>query len=55
MLYCWEIMLRETAISGILGVAALSISVDALSRWLRRPLRIEMLPARRSSQDTIAK
>jgi phosphonate transport system permease protein len=72
MLYRWEIILRESAIFGILGiatlgyyvdgaiaelrldvavflilgVAALSIGVDALSRWLRRRLRIEMLPTR---------
>ncbi|NJM34295.1 MAG: ABC transporter permease [Rhodomicrobium sp.] len=73
-LYRWEIMIRESAIFGILGVAtlgyyvdaaiaelrldvamvlilgvaALSMSVDAFSRWLRRRLRIEMLPARLS-------
>jgi len=72
MLYRWEIILRESAIFGILGVAtlgyyvdaaiaelrldvavflifavaALSMSVDALSRWLRRRLRIDMLPTR---------
>ncbi len=71
-LYRWEIILRESAIFGILGVAtlgyyvdaaisefrldvavflifgvaALSMMVDALSRWLRRRLRIEMLPTR---------
>ena len=70
-LYRWEIILRESAIFGILGVttlgfyvdaaisdlkldvavvlilatAALSMSVDALSRALRRALRIEALPA----------
>ncbi len=72
VLYRWEIILRESAIFGILGVAtlgyyvdaaisefrldvavflifgvaALSMTVDALSRWLRRRLRIEMLPTR---------
>ncbi len=72
MLYRWEIILRESAIFGILGVAtlgyyvdaaiaelrldvavflifavaALSMTVDSLSRWLRRRLRIEMLPTR---------
>lgn len=71
VLYRWEIILRESAIFGILGVttlgfyvdaaiselrldvavvlilatAALSITVDALSRVLRRALRIEALPA----------
>jgi phosphonate transport system permease protein len=74
MLYRWEIILRESAIFGILGiatlgyyvdgaiaelrldvavflilsVAGLSITVDALSRWLRRRLRIEMLPTRQA-------
>ena len=74
MLYRWEIILRESAIFGILGiatlgyyvdgaiaelrldvavflilgVAGLSIGVDALSRWLRRRLRIEMLPTRQA-------
>jgi phosphonate transport system permease protein len=71
-LYRWEIILRESAIFGILGVAtlgyyvdaaisefrldvavflilgvaALSMTVDTLSRWLRRRLRIDMLPTR---------
>jgi phosphonate transport system permease protein len=71
-LYRWEIILRECAIFGILGVAtlgyyvdaaisefrldvavflilgvaALSMTIDVLSRWLRRRLRIEMLPTR---------
>lgn len=36
----------DVAVFPILGVAALSISVEALSRWLRRRLRIEMPPAR---------
>jgi hypothetical protein len=39
----------------ILGVAALSRSVDAMSRWLRRRLRIEMLPTRLSNEEAIAK
>jgi phosphonate transport system permease protein len=72
MLYRWEIIMRESAIFGILGVAtlgyyvdaaiseirldvavflifgvaALSMTVDVFSRWLRRRLRIEMLPTR---------
>jgi len=72
MLYRWEIILRESAIFGIpgiatlgyyvdgaivelrvdvavfpiLGVAVLSNGVDALSRWLRRRLRIETPPTR---------
>jgi phosphonate transport system permease protein len=71
-LYRWEIILRESAIFGILGVttlgyyvdaaisefqldvavflilgvAALSMTIDSLSCWLRRRLRIEMLPTR---------
>ncbi len=74
MLYRWELILRESAIFGILGVrtlgyyvdaaiselrldtavfllvavAALSMSVDALSRGLRRRLRIDTLPTRLS-------
>ncbi len=74
-LYRWEIILRESAIFGILGVAtlgfyvdgaiselrldvamvlilataALSMAVDALSRALRRALRIEALPVRLSA------
>ncbi len=74
-LYRWEIILRESAIFGILGVAtlgfyvdaaiselrldvtlvlilataALSMSVDALSRALRRGLRIDALPVRLST------
>ena len=76
MLYRWEIILRESAIFGILGVAtlgyyvdaaiselrldvavflvfavaALSMTVDSLSRWLRRRLRIEMLPTRLANE-----
>ncbi|WP_237477451.1 PhnE/PtxC family ABC transporter permease [Lichenibacterium dinghuense] len=71
-LYRWEIILRESAIFGILGVATLgfyvdgaiselrldaalvliaatallSLSVDAVSRWLRRALRVGDLPVR---------
>lgn len=77
MLYRWEVILRESAIFGILGVrtlgyyvdaaiaelridtaalllvgiAALSMSVDALSRRLRRRLRIETLPVRLSADS----
>jgi phosphonate transport system permease protein len=73
-LYRWEIILRESAIFGILGVATLgyyvdaaiseirldvaavlilvtallSMAVDALSRGLRRRLRIETMPTRLS-------
>ena len=36
----------DVAIFLILGVAVLSIGLDARSCWLRRRLRIEMLPAR---------
>ncbi len=72
LLYRWEIILRESAIFGILGVATLgfyvdaaiaelrldvaavlilatallAIAVDALSRALRRALRIADLPVR---------
>ena len=75
MLYRWELILRESAIFGILGiktlgyyvdaaisqlridtaalllvgVAVLSMSVDAFSRNLRRRLRIEALPVRLSA------
>jgi phosphonate transport system permease protein len=75
MLYRWELILRESAIFGILGVrtlgyyvdaaiselhldtagflligvAALSITADALSRSLRRSLRIDNLPTRLST------
>lgn len=74
-LYRWEIILRESAIFGILGVttlgyyvdaavseikfdvaallivatALLSISVDSVSRGLRRRLRIENMPTRIST------
>jgi phosphonate transport system permease protein len=72
MLYRWEIILRESAIFGILGIktlgyyvdaaiseirldvalvlivatALLSMAVDALSRGLRRRLRLERVPTR---------
>jgi phosphonate transport system permease protein len=75
MLYRWEIIVRESAIFGILGVAtlgyyvdaaisefrfdaaivliiatvALSIVINALSRWLRGVLRINTLPTRLSA------
>ncbi|UMY19177.1 ABC transporter permease [Methylobacterium organophilum] len=75
LLYRWEIILRESAIFGILGVATLgfyvdaaiselrldvavvlilatallAIAVDALSRGLRRALRINTLPTRLSA------
>lgn len=74
VLYRWEIILRESAIFGILGIATLgyyvdaaisefrldvavvlivatallSMIVDALSRALRRRLRIETMPTRLS-------
>lgn len=77
MLYRWELILRESAIFGILGVrtlgyyvdaaiselrldtaaflllavAALSMSVDALSRRLRGSLRIDTLPTRLSADQ----
>ncbi|MBV1702286.1 MAG: ABC transporter permease [Hyphomicrobiales bacterium] len=79
ILYRWEIILRESAIFGILGVttlgyyvdaaisdlkldvafvlllatAALSMTVDFGSRWLRAQLRIQDFP-RRLSQERIA-
>jgi phosphonate transport system permease protein len=79
-LYRWEIILRESAIFGILGVATLgyyvdaaiselrfdvavvligatallSMSVDALSRALRRNLRIETIPTRLSEAPSEA-
>ncbi|MFD0938436.1 PhnE/PtxC family ABC transporter permease [Methylobacterium trifolii] len=75
LLYRWEIILRESAIFGILGVATLgfyvdaaiselrldvaavlilatalmAIGIDALSRALRRALRIDTLPTRLSA------
>lgn len=78
ILYRWEIIVRESAIFGILGVrtlgyhvdaaiselrldvavvlivatAALSMAVDALSRALRRRLRIDDRPVRLSAADT---
>ena len=80
LLYRWELILRESAIFGILGVktlgyyvdaaiselrldtaallivgvAILSISVDALSRNLRRRLRIEALPVRLSADHRVS-
>ncbi|MGU3538475.1 PhnE/PtxC family ABC transporter permease [Methylobacterium sp. A54F] len=77
LLYRWEIILRESAILGILGVATLgfyvdaaiselrldvaavlivacallAVGVDALSRGLRRALRISSLPTRLSGTD----
>jgi phosphonate transport system permease protein len=78
VLYRWELILRESAIFGILGVmtlgyyvdaaiselridtaalllvgvAVLTMSVDAFSRYLRRRLRIEALPVRLSADNT---
>ncbi|MGA7327465.1 MAG: ABC transporter permease [Rhodomicrobium sp.] len=75
MLYRWEMILRESAIFGILGirtlgyyvdaaiselrldtaaflllaVAALTMLVDALSRSLRRSLKVDTLPTRLSA------
>jgi phosphonate transport system permease protein len=80
LLYRWELIIRESAIFGILGVktlgyyvdaaiselrldtaalllvgvAVLSMSVDALSRNLRRRLRIEALPIRLSADTGVA-
>jgi len=77
LLYRWELILRESAIFGILGiktlgyyvdaaiselridtaalllvgVAVLSMSVDAFSRNLRRRLRLEGLPVRLSADQ----
>jgi phosphonate transport system permease protein len=77
MLYRWEIIVRESAIFGILGIATLgyyvdaaiselrfdgafvlivavvllSIAIDALSRRLRRALRVDALPTRLSTCD----
>jgi phosphonate transport system permease protein len=79
VLYRWELILRESAIFGILGiktlgyyvdaavselrldtaalllvgVAVLSMSVDAFSRGLRRRLRIEGLPVRLSYETSM--
>jgi phosphonate transport system permease protein len=79
--YRWEIILRESAILGILGVATLgyyidaaisefrldvaavlivatallSMAVDALSRGLRRRLRIDTLPTRLSQVPRAAR
>jgi len=80
LLYRWELILRESAIFGILGVktlgyyvdaaiselrldtaallivgvAILSMSVDTLSRNLRRRLRIEALPVRLSADHRVS-
>lgn len=79
LLYRWELILRESAIFGILGVATLgfyvdaaiselrldvavlliaatagvTVAVDALSRALRRSLRIADLPVRLASPPAI--
>ena len=81
VLYRWEIILRESAIFGILGIttlgyyidaaiseirldvamvliiatACLSMSVDALSRGLRRRLRIDAMPTRLSEAPSEAR
>ena len=81
VLYRWEIILRESAIFGILGVATLgyyvdaaiseiridvaivliiatallSMTVDALSRGLRRRLRIDTMPIRLSEAPISSK
>jgi phosphonate transport system permease protein len=43
----------DTAAFLIIGVAGLSMSVDALSRHLRRRLRIETMPVRLSAEDRV--
>ncbi len=79
VLYRWEIIVRESAIFGILGVptlgfyvdgaiselrldvavvliaatGGLSLAIDALSRALRRRLRIDDRPVRLSATETI--
>ncbi|MFC6791661.1 PhnE/PtxC family ABC transporter permease [Methylobacterium komagatae] len=79
LLYRWELILRESAIFGILGVttlgfyvdaaiselrldvavlliaatALLTMAVDALSRTLRRSLRINDLPTRLSGPQAV--
>ncbi|MCJ2011729.1 PhnE/PtxC family ABC transporter permease [Methylobacterium sp. J-076] len=81
LLYRWELILRESAIFGILGVttlgfyvdaaiselrldvavvliastALLTVAVDALSRRLRRSLRINDLPVRLSGPPAVAR
>lgn len=78
VLYRWEIILRESAIFGILGIttlgyyfdaaisefrfdaavvlilvtALLSMTVDAISRGMRRQLRIDTMPTRLSEAPT---
>ncbi len=80
MLYRWEMILRESAIFGILGVrtlgyyvdaaiselrldtaaflllavAALTMLVDALSRSLRRSLKVDTLPTRLSASPRLS-
>ncbi|MCB4805960.1 phosphonate transport system permease protein [Methylobacterium brachiatum] len=80
LLYRWELILRESAIFGILGVTTLgfyvdaaiselrldvavvliaatalvTVAVDALSRGLRRSLRIDTLPTRLSGPQPVA-
>lgn len=80
LLYRWELILRESAIFGILGVTTLgfyvdaaiselrldvavvliaatalvTVAVDALSRALRRALRINDLPTRLSGPQVVA-
>ncbi len=80
LLYRWELILRESAIFGILGVttlgfyvdaaiselrldvavvliaatAGVTVAVDALSRGLRRSLRIDTLPTRLSGPQPVA-
>jgi phosphonate transport system permease protein len=80
MLYRWEIIMRESAIFGILGiktlgyyvdaaiselridtatflllsVAAFSMLIDALSRNLRRSLRIDTLPTRLAQNANVS-
>lgn len=81
LLYRWELIVRESAIFGILGVATLgfyvdaaisemrldvavaliastaclTLAIDAISRGLRRALRIGALPTRLSSEEGIAR
>ena len=80
VLYRWEIILRESAIFGILGIATLgyyvdaaisefrldvavmlilvtallSMAVDAVSRGMRRRLRIDTMPTRLSEAPSEA-
>ena len=43
----------DTAALLLVGVAVLSMSVDALSRYLRRRLRIETMPVRLSAEHRV--